>query len=261
MIRAFLEVLHDLWNFLLQAFRKKSTIHSDGTRSALAGPAIHGIDIWVEYGRVAYVKVDHLTCYSSSETGKKVKLATYLYGESVRVLRVENGKAEISKGLVHGWTDDDSLTTDPDEIFPSFEMLETYDEDSEATIRVRKCLKHHFKNIGSKYLEPEEYVLYRLMKDRVAIAWDNINSLLTKSWYQRLIGNRAVKLSEEPRTYSVMEYVNSQGQIKQGYVTAVYPDRTIMVESVGRENPGEFRLEELSHVEWVSWRPVFISFV
>lgn len=261
MFKAFLEVLHDLWNFLRQAFKKRDNDHPGTGRNASAGPAITGLSVGVEYGRVAYVKVDQVICHASSETDHQKKLATYTYGEPVKVLRVENGEAEIIKGLVRGWVDNAFLTTDPSEVFPSFEMLETYDEDSETAIRLRKCLRHHFKDIGSKELKPEEYVLYRLMKDRVVIPWDNINTLPTKSWYQRLIGNRAVKISEEPRTCSVMEYVDGQGVVKQGYVAAVHPDRTILVESVGREKAGEFRLEELSYVEWAVWNPVFISFV
>lgn len=262
MFKAFLEVLHDLWNFLLQTIRKGSAgMSAAGPKTnGLFGPTITGLEMALDQGYEAYVRVEQVPCYAVSADGSKKKIALLTYGESVKVLGVKGAVAEIVKGVTHGTVDYAALTTEPDKVFPSFAALSVYGPSEETTVRVRRCLKHHFKNVGSKHLESQEYVLYRLLKDKVAIPWDSINSLPLKSWYQRLLGTRSVKISEEPKTRSVLEYAGKDGVAKQGYVIAVHPDHTILVESVGREKPGEFRLEELSHVEWSEWLPVFISF-
>lgn len=256
---AFIEVLYDLWDFIVQALNRLFRNQYRGKK--MTGLVAPGVVTDFDYGQVAYVRHERIRCYSDNDRSTRVKLATYFYGEAVKVLRVENEGAEISKGLVHGWVDSDGLTTDPNEVFPKFELFGIYSENNVTTVRVRRCLKHRFEHTGNAYLTPEEYVLYRLLRDRVAIAWDDINSLPSKSWYQRLLGTNTVKIGDEPRTNSVLEYADSNGLIKQGYVTAVYPDHTIMVESVGREAVGEYRLEELSRVEWLTWRPVFITFM
>lgn len=68
-------------------------------------------------------------------------------------------------------------------------------------------------------------------------------------------------MSIEPRTSSIIEYLNENNDGIIGFITEVSPDLAITMSSVGRIEAGEYRVEKFTHDEWKEWRPVFISFI
>jgi hypothetical protein len=260
MWKAFVEVLQDLWSFLVQAIVRASkprvNIAYDDVTTKRSWEGKVGVDL----GYQVYVVVDKLHCYpSEDQQDQKHLITSFAYGESLKHLRTEGRLALVAKESIRCWVDATGITDDTRHVFPSFSLNETYRATNEEVIKLRKCLEVHFKK-RSEFLESEEYVLYRLLRDSFLVPWEALHLLPSKSWYQKFLNRRDVAIYSEPRTYSVLEYLNDAGAFIYGFVTAVQPDMTIQVESIGREEPGEFRIEQFSRIEWERWRPVFITF-
>jgi hypothetical protein len=79
--------------------------------------------------------------------------------------------------------------------------------------------------------------------------------------HQLLRGQPGVTIGVEPKTSSLIEGMETEThKAFLGVVVAVQPDGTITVQSVGRVNAGEFRVEHFTRTAWREFRPVFISF-
>jgi hypothetical protein len=261
MWRAFLEVLQDLWSFVMRALKPK--IETTEASAAKRIPYEKEIDerkVGVDIGYTVYVVVDKLDCHSSEgEQNAKNTVTSFVYGESLKHLYTNGKLALVAKGDVRCWVDATGIIDDQKLVFPSFEPYQIYRAGSDTTVKLRKCLSRHVKK-KEEYLGSDEFVLYRLQKDSFLIPWEAMSTMPGKSWYQKLLNRRGVGIHTEPKTYAALEYLDDAGKFVYGYITAVQPDHTIHVESIGREEPGEFRVEQFSKVEWERWRPVFITF-
>jgi len=261
MWRAFLEVLQDLWSFVVRSLRSKvEPMEVNGARKIPHDSEKDERKVGVDLGYTVYVVVDKLDCHASEdEQNVKSTVTSFVYGESLKHLYTNDKLALVAKGDVRCWVNATGITDDPKRVFPSFEPYQVYRASNDTTVKLRKCLSVHAKK-KDEYLGSDEFVLYRLQKDSFLIPWEAMSQLPGKSWYQKLLNRRGVGIHTEPKTYAVLEYLDETGKFVYGYITAVQPDHTIHVESIGREEPGEFRVEQFSKVEWERWRPVFITF-
>ncbi len=263
MIVALLEVLQDLWRFVLDGFglRRKAKRSGGGmVQVGAPGPSIPNSKAGGLPGQSVYVRVPVAAGQLVEPSPQSGKAPQFFYGELVRSLRTVGDRIEVERGGAKVWIAAAAVTDDPGEVFPSFTPLTVYSKTHETSRRVRQCLQHWFPEQAESFLTPEAFVLYRLFKERVAVPWAELRAKLNLSWYQRLLGKPAVRLETEPRTAAVLEYVNEAGEFRYGYVSVVHPDLTILLESVGRIRPGEYRVEEVARAEWESWRPAFITF-
>lgn len=258
---AFLDVLRDLWSFTTQAIHRKRGVSSivPNNTELLGAKGLREATFGIDIGYQVFVTNQKLNCYRRDDRTTSGDIVTSLsYGELLTCLHVDGVHALVAKDGVRCWVEASGITSDSQKVFPVFEPYCSYRTHSDETTKLRKCISHHFRK-ESEYLESDEYVLYRLQRDGFSIPWEAMHLLPGKSWYQKLLNRRGVVIHTEPRTYAVIEY-NNEGVFVYGYVTAVHPDQTICVESIGREEAGEFRVEQFSKVEWVRWRPVFITF-
>lgn len=261
MFNAFLEVLHDLWHFLLLSLRKTKGVKQKVSTVPFPEALVYDQVVGVDLGHQVYVSIPHLDCYVDVEmSGKNKLVTTFSYGDELKLLQESGSAALVSKGTYRCWAKNSGLTTNKEEVFPVFVANNTYRITDDQAVKVYRYLGIHFKRKEGKYLGSEAFVLYSLQRAGFIVPWEAINLIPEKTWYQRLIGKREIGIHNEPHTHSVLEYVTNEGVFKYGFVTAVYPDHTIQVESVGREHKGEYRIEELSRVAWEKWRPVFITF-
>lgn len=259
MYQAFVAVLHDLLLFVVQGVRDFfadkpiAEVESDrgGVRQSTDTKA--GVDL----GYVVYVQREVLPCYMQSRL-KGEPFATFPYGDRLQQTKVLDDAVFVTNGSVEGWVAASGVTAEYEQVFPALVPSMVYDGSHKEVLKVRKYLSQ-FSRKSKQMLSAEEFVLYTLQSTGVTIPWDAINTAFPLSWYQRLLGRRGVAINDEPKTHSILEYTTSTGDSVQGYVTAVNPDRTIILESVGRVQPGEYRVEQVSPQEWRTWQPSFIT--
>lgn len=260
MYQAFVAVLHDLLLFVVQGvrdfFAEKPMSEASNDREGVRQST--GTKAGVDLGYVVYVQRVTLPCYAQSRL-KGEPFATFPYGDRLQQTKVLDDAVFVTNGSVEGWVAASGVTAEYEQVFPVLVPSMVYDASHKEVVKVRKYL-NQFSRKSKQMLSAEEFVLYTLQSTGVTIPWEAINASFPLSWYQRLLGRRGVTVTDEPKTHSVLEYTTSTGDSVQGYVAEVHPNHTIMLESVGRVEPGEYRVEQVSPQEWRTWQPSFITF-
>jgi hypothetical protein len=277
MIQALKAVLMDLWCFM---FRKQEYSNSIPTTPELQSPSNHeskvtdktvnslsGVivpptdNITQSFGRVAYVQSDEAICLSGPNFMFDTKVKSLSYGDEVVVNRTQDSFAEIETGRARGWVETKVLSDDVQQVFPDLKPSQIYGVNNEQTIKLRKFIKDEtLAQLLLLPLQSTEYVLYMLKRTGSTLVWPPTRPREPGSLHKILRGVKGVGISIEPRTRSIFEYVGDGESSFLGYVEAVHPDLSITLHSVGRLEEGEYLVEELTHVKWKEWRPVFLSF-
>jgi len=278
MIQAFWEVLKDLWHFAfgLSGHNNNTVPPVQRTKdpslqvvevvnkmeNSLSGVIIPTHKVAQSLGRVAYVQSDTAICMSSPKFTFDTQVGSLSYGDKVMVTRVQDSFAEIDTNVVRGWVETKVLSDDVHKVFPDLQSNQIYGFNNEQTIKLRRYL--HDETLAQLLMLPlqsTEYLLYTLKRAGVTVSWPPTRPREPGAWQKILRGVKGVTMGIEPRTSSIFEYVGYGAPGFLGYVEAVHPDQSITLQSVGRINEGEYRVEEFTHDEWKEWRPVFISFV
>lgn len=274
MVKAFIEVVKDLWHFFCELFVDSKTVqkHQITTESektinkteilptrplVVVNTKSGNIEGWT-----AFVQEDAVPIFSTSEILIDSRLGYLSYGDKVNVTGESGDFSTINIFGIKGWVKTLELTENFHQVYPNFVHTQKYDSKHEETQKLRRLIKDEVLGGQLKLpLQSSEFVLFMLKEARVVFEWPSKRPRLPGAWKALLRGVKGVTLSLEPHTGSVIEYAGDEGMSGfLGYVKVVRPDLSITVQSVGRLKDGEYLNEEFSHDEWKEWRPVFISF-
>lgn len=184
------------------------------------------------------------------------------YATPVELLGYEGRFAHVRYHSQVGWLLKDELVTKTSEIFPEFNTGEIYSANHPETKKLRTLLADEFA-AAELYLplQDVELVTYELLQKGKSLPWDQVRPRMAGSWQNILKGKPTVQIGINPKTGSVLEFINHEGSGFVGYVEAVSVDETITIAGIGRLIAGEYRKEVLPKVVWQEWRPVFIQII
>lgn len=188
------------------------------------------------------------------------------YGSLVMVLDVQDMWAYVASGVHTGWVYVDDLEDRAAHVYPSFHIGEKNDAEDPATIRLRALLNDEF-GAGEMHLslQPEEYVVYRLKRRGVTIAWPPVRPRTPGTWKDILDEIPGVVCESRPSVGAIIEYrlPQEEGGERRGhlaYVEAVFPDNTIQISEVGWPEEGGYNERVLVAAEWQALQPTFLLF-
>lgn len=187
------------------------------------------------------------------------------YGSMVMVLETQGMWAQVAHGTQTGWVYVDDLEDRAAHVYPSFHIGEKNTADDPATIRVRALLNDEFGagEVGLP-LQPEEYVIYKLLRKGIKISWPAIRPRTPGTWSGILYPQENVEVQAEPVPGALMEYRISKEDEKilghLAFVEAVFPDQSIQISEVGFGEEGTYNERVLVADEWRALNAAFLSF-
>ncbi|MEN9922423.1 MAG: hypothetical protein RL097_700 [Candidatus Parcubacteria bacterium] len=261
MYEAFVAAVRELWDFSLQSFQRK---HKSSTafkeHSGAVGPTIVSNRKNQQFLEIGYISRTQVDCFRVNERGDKVKVSTLHYGQKVLVLQKNEQEVEISRGNIQGWIATMSISSDPREVFPAFVSDSIYNEKNNTTTKLRACVQSYFLKKKVGVVHSDEFVLYKLIQDDFSFP-EVFHSIEDgERWSEKLRKQITVDITTEPKTRSVMEYVSSTGVLQFGYVTAVRPDESIVIETIGCVVAGMYSIVTFTKEQWIHLQPTFITF-
>jgi len=214
---------------------------------------------------IMYTASTEATLRSAPGASGDATVAVLPYGSMVMVLQVEDPWVYVASGPHQGWVYKEDLEDRAAHVYPAFHIGEENLEDDPATIRLRASISDEFGagELGLP-LQAEEYVLYRLMKRGIKIAWPPIRPRRPGSWATILRGAPGVWIAVVPSAQSIMEFqLRPHGGDAEGhlaYVEAIFPDGAIQISEANWPDVGVYNERVLVKSEWQELAPVFISF-
>ena len=271
-------VVDDLWVFLRQAlFGRVITVAP--VQPALTEPADATTDSFVEVvterqsneletlsspallhaGEQYYVGAIDARVYADPVIAFDNALELLPYGKSVRLLQLQGRWAQIRYNDFVGWVLKDMLCSALSDVFPTLTPDELYPASDTETVKLRACIDDMFGGgRGMFALTAEEYVSYRLWRQKRSVTWGEERARVAGTWQRKLKGKQGIYIRITPKTDSVMEYVvDDIGYL--AYVEAVHPDNSIKLSEVRTDEGSRYREYVLSTEEWRELRPVFIT--
>lgn len=188
------------------------------------------------------------------------------YGSMVMVLETRDLWAYVASGEYTGWVYIDDLEDRAAHVYPELKKGEVHDESDPATVRLRALIGDEFGAGESALpLQPEEYVLYRLFRKGVRVAWPQVRPRTPGKWAEILSPVLNVVISPSPSVGAVLEFLlpseaegGARGHLV--YVEAVFPDQSLQLSEVGWKEEGVFSEHILAREEWQKLQPVFLVF-
>lgn len=262
MIKAFLEVLNDLWGFIFAGSGSVDVSSSRSYDSKPYAPVLQSKAVDGSYSEeTAYVCIESAPYFIDSDLSFDSKLGEFCYGDKVTVLHFGDFYSEVRIGTIKGWTKTVSLTQDEAKIIPDLETMVPYTSDNEESVKLRKYIKDEVLAGQLKLpLQSVELIYFLLKKKGLEVNWPQTRPRAAGMWSSILKGVKGVSIGINPRTNSIIEYAENGTRGHIGFIESVHPDLSITMKSIGRIKPGEYRIEEFTHSEWKEWRPVFLSF-
>ena len=276
MVKAFCEVLKDLWFFacrdekesvcrprisrgddddviekspnLAEVQRRPIVSTKDGTGNLT--------------GWKALVSADKAVYYGSPKLSFGNKLGSFSYGDWVTVIKVDGDFAEVNYNSSIVWVLVNDITEDFHSVFPNFTSSVVYGPHNSETVKLRRFIQDETSagTLGLS-LQSLELVLYALKQKGVKVILPDVPLRRPGRLSSCLRDVREVSVDIEPRTAAIMEVATTKGKKGFfGYVSAVRPDQSIVLKSVGRHREGEYFEEEFTKEEWLKLGSFFISF-
>jgi hypothetical protein len=212
-------------------------------------------------GNTAYVAVANARLFHRPLWTFDGVVRQLAYSQKVQVLEFSGRFARVACGDNFGWLLKEEITTSAEDIFPTLKSGEIYLHDSPETMKIRKYLADAFFTVELFMpLQAVELVTYRLHLQNHTLPWPNRRPRIAGDWQNLLKGQPGVQVGIYPKTGAVMEYSKTDGVGYLGYTKAVHIDESIVVESVGKNQDGQYLEETFTKEEWIEWRPVWISF-
>ncbi len=217
--------------------------------------------VYSESDTVAYVETIQAPVFKNPTMEFDGVIDTLTYGSVITITGMKGRFAHIFADSYDGWILRDDISDQASEVYPVFVVGEENTIDDPNTIRLRAFINDEFGGGRIEYaLQAGEYILYRLMRRGVHVAWPSERPRVPGRWHIILKGVTGVHVIVVPKTGSIMEYVMEQGIGHLAYVESVAPDGTIHVSEANHPNDGIYNERHLSREEWLSYRPVFIEF-
>lgn len=187
-------------------------------------------------------------------------VGTLPYATAVSVSERRGRFAYVEGEAIAGWTLRDDLAATKEEIYPTFEVGESYDVDHPTTARVRTVLRDMFGLNRSEFpLQAGEYVAYRLLQDGVVIPWPSTRPRMPGLWHSILKGAPGVVSGVTPKVGSIFECVLDGDVGHVAYVALVDADQTIHISEINYPDSGMYSERTLPRAVWIELRPVFIQ--
>jgi hypothetical protein len=182
------------------------------------------------------------------------------YGTAVTVISFQGRYARVWRKDSEGWVLKDALTPDKSSVWPILIPDMSYESDTADTKKIRILIQDIF-TAGrlALPLQAGEYILYRLLSDNRQIIWPEERPRLPGSWQRILKGVNRIHMSISPKTDSIMEWLDEDGEGHLAYIDSVSPDKTLMLAAVGLHEPGIFTESIMTESTWRELRPVFIE--
>lgn len=266
MYAAFIEVLKELWEFVLPArsaavstaplvAARNASDKIESLKSSPSSKAGYSLE-----SRVCYINHSEVQCLQVAQKKFDTLRGVLSYGTAVEVVQHKDHWSFVQTPQLHGWVESKYLTDDKNAVFPVFYKGTIYEADNRETLKLRDYLADELLGgLLKKKLQPSEFIVYQLHRHSIGVLWPLDRPRLPGMWQIILKGKRGVSIGVEPKTGSVLEYTEDGGSFL-AFVESVTPDDTIRISSVGRHTDGMYEQTECTRVQWREWRPVFISF-
>lgn len=187
-------------------------------------------------------------------------IARLPYGAMVMVLEQSGQWTRIVYNEISGWVQREELMDRAAHVYPHFVIGEQNTAHDPNTMRVRAMLDDMFAAGAAELdLQPSEYVVYRLMRKGLSIAWPEIRPRTPGTWHKILRGVSGIHIGVTPKTGAIMEYMYTEDVGHLAYVEAVFPDETITISEVHYPDRGIYNERTLTREEWRELKPIFIQ--
>lgn len=182
------------------------------------------------------------------------------YGTAVTVIGYDGRFASVNRSNITGWVLKDDILPQKNEVWPEFVSGVVYDAQHADTQRSRFLMTDMFAG-GSLALplQAGEYIAVRLKSEHRMITWTRKRPRVAGAWARLLRGTAGIHIGVTPKTDTVMEWQESDGEGRLGYVEAVAPDQAITISAVGVDESGRYTVKTMSEEIWRELRPVFIE--
>lgn len=182
------------------------------------------------------------------------------YGEMVMMMEPRGRFSRVVWNSLEGWVLREDLVDRAIGVYPEFTIGQENSVDHTNTVHVRAILGDTFGLGRSEFsLQAGEYVLYRLWKKNIRLAWPATRPRVPGLWHKILRGVPGVHVGVVPKVGSIMEYMWNNDIGHLAYVEAVFPDDTISISEANYPDSGIYNERELTKEEWKELRPVFIN--
>lgn len=230
---------------LPQTFRSTAEIFEDTSRP--------------QKNTVMYIGSDTVSVFKRQTIEFDSVIARIPYGSMVIVLEVEGRWARIGYKDITGWMLRDELFDRSAHVYPNFTIGEENLSSDPNTLRVRACINDEFSADAAMLpLQSSEYVLYKLMRKGLTVAWPSVRPRTEGTWHTLLKGVHAVHIDIKPHTGAIMEYTLPHGAGHLAYVEAVFPDETISISESNYPENGIYNERVITKEEWRELHPVFL---
>lgn len=210
---------------------------------------------------VMYTGTEHTPLFSKPTMEFDGVITRLPYGTMVMVLESRGRWSRVAHTGKEGWVLRDDLSDRAAHVYPDFTIGVENRADDPNTLRVRACIEDEFGAGKAELpLQSSEYVLYRLYKKGIQIAWPDVRPRIEGLWHELLKGRAGVQIGIGPCGGCIMEYIYESGEGHLAYVEAVFPDETLSISEVNYPADGIYNERVLTREEWIELKPVFIEF-
>jgi hypothetical protein len=209
---------------------------------------------------VMYAQAHATPLYRDPTIGFDSCITHIPYGDLVLVMEPHGRFCRVIWETYDGWVLKEHLADRAGHVYPEFTAGLENPVDHPNTARVRALIDDAFSLQYSEFpLQAGEYVLYRLMRRGLRIAWPETRPRTPGSWHTILRGLPGVHMSVLPKQGTIFEYVEEHDLGHVAYVEAVFPDGVITISETNYPHGGMYSERSLTKDTWRSMRPVFIE--
>ncbi len=213
-------------------------------------------------GAVMYACNAQVPIFKNPTIEYDAQIGTVPFGAMIIVGEMRGRFCEVTWNAVSGWILKEDLADRAASVYPVFKKGDIYHVDSPGTAQVRSIIHDEFGLGRSEFdLQAGEYILYRLWKRGIRIAWPSVRPRVPGMWHEILASTSGVRTGSEPRVGSIMEYMLDGDMGHLAYVEAVFPDETISISEVNNPDSGIYNECEMRKEEWKALKPIFIEVV
>ncbi len=189
-----------------------------------------------------------------------MQIASIPYGEMVMMREPKGRFYRIMWNTLEGWVLREDLVDRAVRVHPEFVVGQENSVDDPNTARVRAIIGDAFGIGRSEFsLQAGEYVLYKLWRKGIRIAWPDVRPRTPGIWHKILRGTSNVHIGVTPKIGSVMEYMDENDIGHLAFIEAIFPDETIAVSEANYPDAGIYNERELTKDEWRELKSVFIN--
>lgn len=234
-------------------FRKVQEILHEGTMTN-AESIIH------THNTIMYAGTVSVPLFKNPTIEFDTQIGTIPYGDLVMMREPQGRFYRALWNGIEGWVLKDDLVDRAVRVHPQFQIGEENSVDHPNTVHVRAIIQDTFGLSRSEFpLQAGEYVLYRLWKKGIRIAWPEIRPRVPGLWHSILKGVPGVHIGITPKAGAIMEYMLDGDVGHLAFVEAVFPNETIALSEANFPDSGTYNERELPREDWKELRPVFIS--